>query len=60
MVRELSGINPRCDHRDSIEWSDEDRLQHHLDRLFVEMAAEAMSPSLKKMLIESKLLLPHR
>lgn len=60
MVQEPAGINPRCEHRDGVAWSDDDRLQHELDRLFVEMAAEPMSPSLKKMLIESKLLLPHR
>ena len=60
MVRELTGINPRCEHRDRVMWSDDDRLQHYLDRLFVQMAAEPMSPSLKNMLMERKLLLPHR
>ena len=41
-------------------WSDDDRLEHYLDRLFAQMAAEPMSPSLKNMLMERKLLLPHR
>ena len=41
-------------------WSDDDRLEHYLDRLFARMAAEPMSPSLKQMLIENKILLPHR
>jgi hypothetical protein len=60
MVQELAGINPRYELRDAVEWSGEDRLQRDLDRMFAQMAAEPMSPSLKKMLIESKLLLPHR
>jgi len=41
-------------------WSDDDRLEHYLDLLFARMATDPMSPSLKKLLIERKLLLPHR
>lgn len=41
-------------------WSDDDRLEHYLDRLFAQLAAEPMSPSLKNMLMERKLLLPQR
>jgi hypothetical protein len=66
MVRELTGINPhcdrndRCDPADRIAKSDDDRMSHYLDRMFVQWAAEPISPSLKKMLIDNKLLLPHR
>lgn len=60
MVREPTVGNPHCDSKDRVMWSDDDRLEHYLDRLFTRMAAEPMSPSLKKMLIENKLLLPHR
>lgn len=60
MARELWGINPHCDLKDRVMWSDDDRLEHYLDRLFAQMAAEPMSPSLKNMLMERKLLLPQR
>jgi hypothetical protein len=60
MVREPTVGNPRCDGKDRVMWSDDDRLEHYLDRLFARMAAEPMSSSLKQILTENKLLLSHR
>ena len=60
MVREPTVSTQHCDGKDRVMWSDDDRLEHYLDRVFAQMAAEPMSPSLKNMLMERKLLLPHR
>jgi len=60
MAREPDCIDRHYEYGNPSAGEGSDRTDALLDRLFGEMARDRMSPALTRMLIENKLLLPHR
>jgi hypothetical protein len=58
-IRELAGPDLHCDIGSVPARADECCFADGLDRLFAALAAEPMSASLRRMLIEHELIAPH-